>query len=107
VSLITQKYFQTYGSTVTVIIPVYDIRQFGFLKISMTKIICSNKSIQILLFFKSKSMSTIESLFVPDLVPELKHPPIFRKFDAPNSKFSTVITFLFFANTVAGHLSLV
>jgi hypothetical protein len=52
-------------------------------------------------------MSTIESLFVPDLVPELKHPPLFRKFDAPNSKFSTVITFLFFANTVAGHLSLV
>jgi hypothetical protein len=95
VSLITQKYFQTYGSTVTVIIPAYDIRQFGFLKISMTKIICSNKSIQILLFFKSKSMSTIESLFVPDLVPELKHPPIFENLTHTIASFQQLLLSFF------------
>jgi len=36
-------------------------------------------------------MSSIESLFVPDLQPALKHPTIFRKFDALNEGESFVI----------------
>jgi regulator of cell morphogenesis and NO signaling len=36
-------------------------------------------------------MSSIESLFVPDLVPALKHPTIFRKFDALSEGESFVI----------------
>lgn len=36
-------------------------------------------------------MSSIESLFVPDLLPALKHPTIFKKFDALNEGESFVI----------------
>ena len=84
-----QKYFCTYSSTVTVIIFDYDIGQLAASKVVcfdvgcvMMKIIFLNKSIAILLFLKLLNMSSIESLFVPDLQPAVKHPTIFRKFDS-------------------------
>lgn len=50
-----------------------------------------NRSIQILLFPKYLTMSSIENLFVPDLQPALKHPTIFRKFDSLEEGESFVI----------------
>lgn len=57
----------------------------------MIKIIFLNRSIQILLSPKYLIMSLIESLFVPDLQPSIKHSTIFRKFDDLREGESLVI----------------